>query len=241
MKPIIGLSLNVSLPGDPKRTISKDTELYYLQKPYVDYVRAGGGTPVLIPVVKDAAEASDIAEGIDGLLLIGGIDVEPQSYGETNTNAGDANAERDRGEMELVAAIRKKSKPLFGICRGMQIINTAFRGTLIQDIPSQFDGALRHHRDEAGNEVFHQVLFTRKSFLIEIFEQEEGWVNSSHHQSIGSVGVGLTVLAAAKDGIIEAVECPDDRCTFAVQWHPERMLDDDKQIKLINWFVSKAS
>ena len=241
MKPIIGITANTSPPNDDRRTISKKVELHYLQVNYMQYIEAGGGVPVLVPVFGDSELVPDVVHRLDGLLVTGGVDIDPSLYGEPNTHSKGCNINRDNIEIALVNEFRRQVKPLMGICRGIQVINVAFGGGLYQDIPTQLEGAQRHHRDEDGDEVFHQILLTRKSVLNDIFQSDELRVNSSHHQSVRDVGKGLTVIAAAKDGVIEAVQCPDDRCTIAIQWHPERMLNDELQVELARWFISQAS
>ena len=240
MKPIIGISLNTSPPDDSKRSFSKGVELQYIQLPYIKFVEAGGGAPLLLPNLTDLSVIPELVNRLDGLIIIGGVDVDPQLYGEKNTHSKGCDLTRDRMEIAMVKEARRQLKPLLGICRGLQVINTAFEGSLFQDLLEMIDCAQKHHREPDEPEVYHKILLVRRSFLNDIFEVDELNVNSSHHQSIAVVGKGLSILAAAQDGVIEAVECPDDRCTVAVQWHPERMLDDPKQIELAKWFVSKA-
>lgn len=240
MKPVIGISLNTSPPDDSKRSFSKGVELQHIQLPYIKFVEAGGGAPLLVPNLTDLSSIPEMVDRLDGLIIIGGVDVDPQLYGEENTHSKGCDLTRDKMEIALVKEARRQLKPLMGICRGLQIINTAFQGTLFQDLLQAIDGAQKHHREPEEPEIYHQILLVRRSFLNDVFEVNELNVNSSHHQSVAVVGKGLSVLAAAQDGVIEALECPDDRCTMAVQWHPERMLDDPKQVALARWFVSKA-
>ncbi len=240
MKPIIGISLNTSPPNDEKRSFSKGVELQYIQTPYMKFIEAGGGAPILLPNITDLDAVPEMVSRLDGVVIIGGVDVDPQLYGEKNTHSKGCDLTRDRMEIALVKEARRQLKPLMGICRGLQVINIAFEGTLFQDILTMIDGAHKHHREVDEPEQFHKILLVRRSFLNDVFDADELDVNSSHHQSIAIIGRGLSVLAAAPDGVIEAVECPDDQCTVAVQWHPERLLDDPKQVALAKWFISKA-
>ncbi|MBM3328270.1 MAG: gamma-glutamyl-gamma-aminobutyrate hydrolase family protein [Calditrichaeota bacterium] len=241
MKPLIGISANMSPPNDPKRTFSTSVKVHYLHDPYCQFILAGGGIPVVLPPVESPDAAPAIVAGLNGILISGGCDVDPAFYGESNHASMNCDPARDRFEMELVKAARGLSRAVLGICRGMQVINVAFGGSLYQDVPTEIEGALQHHNWEDGRESFHSILLTRHSPLSEVLERDEIQVNSSHHQSIKDLGRGLVPLAAANDGVIEAVHCPDDRFTFGVQWHPERMLGEAQMVELSRWFVRNAA
>lgn len=240
MKPVIGISINLSPPGDDRRSLSKGVELQYIQRHYLDWIVVGGGIPVILPVLNKTEAAVEIISRLDGLVLTGGVDVDPSLYGENNSHSLGCDILRDNMELALIREARRQCKAIMAICRGIQILNVAFEGSLFQDIASQIDGALKHNRAADEPENYHQVLLTRRSIFNDLFDGEEIRANSSHHQAINTLGKGLTILAAAKDGVVEAVECPDDRCTFGVQWHPERMLTDSNQIRLAEWFVGQA-
>jgi len=240
MKPVIGISANISPADDPNRTFSKGTKLHYIQEHYCQFVLIGDGVPVILPAIEDLDYVPDLISKLDGLIITGGVDVEPSLYNENNTHSLGCDILRDRYEIELIHAARRQARAVLGVCRGIQVLNVAFGGSLYQDIPSMIDGALIHHRFAEGKETFHNVLLTRHSILSEIFERDEIEVNSSHHQSVKELGKGLLPLAASQDGVIEAVHCPDDRCTYGVQWHPERILHDPKQADLARWFIRQA-
>ncbi|MFN3820860.1 MAG: gamma-glutamyl-gamma-aminobutyrate hydrolase family protein, partial [bacterium] len=208
---------------------------------YCQFILRGGGIPILLTPGDFIQEIAAIVERLDGIVLTGGVDVDPALYGESKhpTTQG-CNPSRDRFEIALLHEARRKGRAILGICRGIQLINVAFGGTLYQDIPSQLDGALHHHQWEDNKESYHPVLLTRYSPLTEIFKCEELRVNSSHHQAVKELGKGLVPLAASSDGVIEALHCPDDRFTIAVQWHPERMLNDPLQLELAKWFIRQA-
>ena len=195
---------------------------------------------MLLPVVKDIDDVPRMIERLDGVIVSGGVDIDPKLYGEPNNHANGINNDRDAFEIAVISAARDKQKALLGICRGTQIMNAAFGGSLFQDIPTQVKGALRHHRQEDGSETYHTTNLIKESPLTEIFQSEIIRTNSSHHQSIRELGEGLELLAIAEDGIVEAFTCPEDSCTFAVQWHPERMTDDSGQIALAGWFAAQA-
>ncbi len=240
MKPVIGISANLSLAGDERRSFAKSATLQYVPDDYCKYVEIGGGIPILIPILDDLGKAEALVERLDGLIITGGVDVDPSLYGEKNTKSIGVCLERDRFEIALINAARSQARALLGICRGIQVLNVAFGGSLYQDLPTEIENSLQHHDWDAARDAYHSILFTRPSPLSEVFESEEIQVNSSHHQSLKIVGRGLEILAAAKDGVIEAVCCPADRLTFGIQWHPERMLSDPKQAELAKWFVSQA-
>jgi putative glutamine amidotransferase len=238
MKPIIGISVNLSLPNDPSRSFSKGVMVHYIQEHYLQYVEAGGGTPILLAPTSHPDEVAGLISGLHGLMITGGIDVDPSLYGEPNTHSKNCNPVRDRFELALIAEARRRELSLLGICRGIQVLNVAYGGSLIQDIPSTVPGALQHHRWEDGREAFHTLRLDGNSILSELFPADGARINSSHHQSIKAPGAGLKVLGLAGDGVVEAVVSTEDRMVLGIQWHPERMLDDPKQVDLARWFVS---
>ncbi len=240
MKPVIGISASLSLAGDEKRQFAKSATLQYVPDHYCKFVEMGGGIPILLPILEDLSKAEDLVRHLDGLIITGGVDVDPSLYNEKNTKSMGVYLLRDKFEIALVKAAREEAKSLLGICRGIQVLNVAFNGSLYQDLPTEIDNPLQHNDWDAGKDAYHSILFTRQSPMSDLFQSEEIQVNSSHHQSIKKVGKGLEILAASKDGVIEAVCCPADRFTYGVQWHPERMLQDPKMIDLAKWFVSQA-
>ena len=238
--PVIGITANISPADDSRRTFSKGTKLQLIQESYCQWVNLGGGTPVIIPILDDLNKATDIMSKLDGLLVTGGVDVDPSLYHEANSKSMGCDLVRDKFEIALVQAARAEAKAVLGICRGAQVLNVAFGGSLYQDIPSSFENPLQHHDWEGGKDAFHTVLFTRPSPLSNLFESSEIQVNSSHNQSVSQTGKGLEILAAARDGVVEAITCPADRFTFGLQWHPERMQEDPNQKAIARWFVSFA-
>ncbi len=241
MRPIIGISANVSPPNDPKRTFSVGTKIHYIQEHYCQFVLVGGGVPVLLPVIEELELVVDLTSNLDGLIITGGIDVEPSLYYEINTHSMGCDILRDKFEIELVNVARKLNKPVLGICRGIQVLNVAYGGTLYQDIPTMIEGALTHHRFSEGKETFHTINLTIPSALSEVFKCDSLEVNSSHHQSVKTLGEGLVTLATAPDGVIEAVYSPNENSIYGVQWHPERMLNEPKQVDLARWFIQQAN
>mgnify|MGYP001817878075 CR=1 FL=1 len=203
-----------------------------------DYVRAlrkAGGTPVILPAAGGAQEIADYLQRLDGLLMPGGLDIPPVIYGEEAHETVELLAE-ERHEFERAlgtAWIEQTDKPLLGICLGGQWINVLHGGTLVQDIPSELGG---NHR---GTE--HAVTLEPGSRLSAIFADTTFTVNSNHHQAVGTLGENLRIVAQSPDGVVEATETIDpERFLIGVQWHPERMADDQRQRKLFEAFVESA-
>jgi putative glutamine amidotransferase len=186
-----------------------------------------GGEPRIVDVTMTAAAA---LEGIDGLLLTGGDDVAPARYGEApHATIVEAEPGRDDFEIALVAAARKRNLPLFAICRGIQVLNVACGGTLVQDIPSQLTGAMAHSLPVPPNQSYslaHEIWMEKDTLLSRLMRErlndvDTCEVNSRHHQAVATVAKGFKVSATAPDGVIEAIEDPDARFCLGVQWHPE--------------------
>jgi putative glutamine amidotransferase len=186
-----------------------------------------GGEP---RILEAPASAADALAGVDGLLLTGGDDVKPARYGEAPHPATiEAEAARDEFEVALVAAARERRLPIFAICRGIQVLNVACGGTLVQDIPSQVPGALTHTLRVPPNQPFslaHEIWIEKDSLLSRLMRErlndaDTCEVNSRHHQAVKTVAPGFRVSATAPDGVIEALEDPAMEFCLGVQWHPE--------------------
>ena len=200
-------------------------ELDMLAAQIVDGVRAAGGEPVLIPPDLDETALRAHFCTIDGLLLSGGGDVNPTLYGEAAIPAvGGVDDERDRTELTLARWALAEKKPLFGICRGLQLVNVACGGALYQDV-SQHNGAMQHayYPDYPHDFLAHSVSIAPASRLAAILGTETAQVNSLHHQACRIVAPALVVTAHAPDGIIEALEVAEHPFALAVQWHPEAL------------------
>lgn len=191
---------------------------------YIESIKRVGADTRLLAF--DAAPA-DTVKDLDGLLLTGGEDVDPARYGEVpHPSTGPINPRRDDFEMELVARAIADGLPTLGICRGIQVLNVACGGDLIQDIPSQVPGALNHKVTKQRFELAHDVWVTRGSRLWTMLEERLGQddvcpVNSRHHQSVRRLADRFETSATAPDGVIEAIERPSHPFCIGVQWHPE--------------------
>jgi putative glutamine amidotransferase len=190
----------------------------------------GGGIPLLLPTPAAGIDARDLLSGLDGLVLQGGSDVSPESYGETpHRPEWSGDRVRDRYEIDLVRAAIALDRPVLGICRGLQMLNVIFEGTLLQDIATQCPGFLTHREFERYDQLQHDISIEPNSWLSRMYPgRSRGRVNTVHHQAIKELGPGLEVEArSVPDGLIEAVRyqpTPGELASpwiYAVQWHPE--------------------
>ena len=188
---------------------------------YLNAVSKGGHIPL---VLADVPGTEKLLADVDLLLLIGGDDVDPARYGEpVLPECGSLEPQRDAFEWRLLDEAVRLGKPVMGICRGEQVINVYFGGTLYQDIPSQYDTTVCH-RAEGG--AFHAIEIERDSRLCKVLGVAQAEVNSSHHQAVKDVAPGFRVTARSSDGIVEAIE-NETLPVAGVQFHPERLVDDD--------------
>ena len=192
---------------------------------YVRAVLAAGGIPILLLPECSPEESIDLFGACDALLLTGGEDVDPACYdARPHPRIGAVDRRRDANELALVADARARDLPILAICRGIQLLNVACGGSLIQDLPSERPGALEHNPGTPRDRVAHLVTITENSRLGQILVTSEFSANSFHHQAIDRVGKGLVVTARAPDGVVEAVESSDPlEWIVGVQWHPEEL------------------
>ncbi len=194
---------------------------------YVKSVRKAGGVPLIIPITTDEAEIAKVIETIDGLLMTGGEDVEPARYGEEAIpQLGKVNPERDEFDLALVRQAVSKGIPVLAVCRGVQVMNVAFGGTLYQDIPSQLLQSHIGHKVSSGNIVAHSINIAEETLLYRLLGNTAE-VNSTHHQSVKDVAPGFIVSAVSDDGIVEAIEKTGSECVIGVQFHPEGFVAED--------------
>jgi putative glutamine amidotransferase len=190
--------------------------------------------------------AQDVIRGIDGLVLAGGGDVAPAWFGESpHPTYQPAEPGRDEHEIALVRAAVSEGIPVFAICRGAQVLNVAFGGTLVQDIPSDVSGAASHHVELPPSAIAHEVWMTRESLLWNLMrEAVEGGdtvqVNSRHHQAVANPAAGFIVCGTAPDGVVEAIERPNGAFCLGVQWHPENFWRTGEFRSLFEGFVRAA-
>lgn len=206
---------------------------------YLESVRRAGATPLELTLSDVPAE---IVAKVDGVLFTGGGDVDPARYGAAAHASYDAaETGRDAFEVALVEAAVAADRPIFAICRGMQVLNVALGGDLVQDIPTEVNGALHHDVREPRYALAHEVWATQGSRFATLMREkltdgESCQVNSRHHQAVKHVGRTLEVVATAPDGVIEAVEGPGRFC-LGVQWHPENFWRTGEFRPLFEGFV----
>jgi putative glutamine amidotransferase len=165
-------------------------------------------------------------DSVSGLVLTGGEDVDPARYGEKrHEKVRSINAARDATEAALIEEAKARGKPVLAICRGIQILNVALGGTLVQDIQTQCDTQIAHDEDSPRNTRSHEISIEPGSLIAQAVGAEHVTVNSFHHQSVKRVADGMRVTARSPDGIIEGLESTGDWWVMAVQWHPEEMTD----------------
>lgn len=238
-KALIGIST------DQVRDSATGAQFLRVRPAYVEGVIQAGGAPVLLPVSSDLDALRGAYDALDGLLLTGGGDINPVQYGAAASPLTNGVVDaRDNSELHLARWAHGEDKPLFCICRGVQIFNVALGGTLIQDIRSEAPGALWHDRfaDSWFYEIAHEVSIEAGSRLREALGVGRVEVNSLHHQAVAQVAPGLCIAARADDGVIEALEDPSKRFAIGVQWHPETLWPTRPEMaRLFSAFVAAAS
>ena len=212
MRPIIGITASF----DEERGVAT------CPSTYIDAIVEAGGKPVLIPLMPEEA-AEEMLSVVDGLVFPGGVDVDPMRFGERPIpQLGRINPLLDEMEIPLARKALAMNMPLLGICRGCQLVTIAAGGTLVQDIPGQVGGAMKHGQDAPRWYGTHEVVLDEDSLMARLHNTRRLTVNSFHHQSIKSPGDGFTVTARALDGIAEAAESKKG-FRLLIQWHPEGM------------------
>jgi putative glutamine amidotransferase len=208
-------------------------------------LHAGGD----VRVVESGQAVAEALRDAGGLLLTGGDDVSPARYGEPKHAATvEVPPERDEFEMALVIEARRMGLPIFAICRGIQVMNVACGGTLVQDIPTQVENALEHSFKVPPHKSFdyaHDVWIEDNSLLVRLMAErlsgsDSCAVNSRHHQAVKQVAPGFRAVATAPDGIIEAIEDPNARFCLGVQWHPENFWRTGEFRPLFEGFLDAA-
>ncbi|MBR5111418.1 MAG: gamma-glutamyl-gamma-aminobutyrate hydrolase family protein [Clostridia bacterium] len=197
-----------------------------INQDYVNAVARAGAAPVLLPLIEDEKAQIALLARINGLLLSGGPDVDPVLYGEEKiSQCGEISAQRDKVEISLFLKALKIGIPVLGICRGLQVMNVALGGALYQDIETQMEGAIKHPCYDTPRDKVHEVTVIENSFIHRITGLKRFSVNSRHHQGIKRLGHGLVATAYSMDGLIEAVDYPQERFVTAIEWHPESLSD----------------
>ena len=224
-QPVIGITTQSlhAIDGIPEGL----PESWVMNQRYFRPVLELGGLPWMIPLLADDLPTlRGIYERLDGVLLPGGVDMDPATYGEAlHPKCGRLDPARDAVELQIARWAIEDGKPILGLCRGEQVINVALGGSLYQDVGDQVEGAMMHEyypsKGFARSHLAHPVEVPEGTRLRELLEQPSVPVNSMHHQAVKTLGSGLVASAFAPDGIIEAVEGTGDGFVVGVQWHPE--------------------
>jgi putative glutamine amidotransferase len=211
---------------------------------YEESVRRAGGEVRLLD--RDADKPADVVASVDGILLPGGGDVLPSIYGEpAHQTFSAAEPGRDDYELELARRAIDADLPVLAICRGIQVLNVAYGGSLVQDIPDQVGTTVNHVMREPSHAIAHEVWITEGTLLDRLMRErlqtDTCPVNSRHHQAPMTLGTGLVASATAPDGVIEAIEDPRKRFCLGVQWHPENFYRTGEFRSLFEAFVEAAS
>lgn len=234
--PIVGILPGYAAP-DLSRKFAPSGRIVFSDLNYTDSVEDAGGIPFLIPYTMNNDHLERVADRIDGLVMIGGVDVHPKRYGqELEPTEQLPVEERDEFEFRFLDAFLKREKPILAICRGFQVLNIKLGGTLVQDIPSKI-GSVHHLQSPGTQSIAHQVSLAENSLIHRILDETLIDVNSFHHQTIDKLGDGLRVVGKSEEGLIEVFELDSHPYLLAVQWHPERMRNSEQQRLLFKDFV----
>lgn len=231
-KPVIGLCSSY--------VKNEKVEQIFLNEDYLRAVRHFGGIPVVIPATAGEEEQAMLLQHCDGLILTGGNDIDPALYGEAVLNdTVEPAPERDAGEYRLCDMALEKKLPILGICRGFQLLNVYFGGTLYQDIPTQAPSEVKHRMEEPYHRVGHDCVIEGDSPLAYALNCGKIGVNSHHHQAVKDMAPGLKCMGRCSDGIVEALWKPDAKFLWAVQWHPEKIWDiEESSAKIFQEFLA---
>ncbi len=209
---------------------------------YVVSILRAGGCPIILPYLSGETAVDALIERCDGLLLSGGGDVHSFRYNqEPHPRSGGQDPLRDTLEERALNAALKRGIPVLGICRGIQMLNVAFGGTLIQDIPTQVENPNKHYASGYAPTLLHSIKVTPNTLLDRVAGPQLTAVNSWHHQSVDALGEGLQVNAVAPDGVIEGIEASDGRPILAVQFHPEELSHEIAAFqRLFDWLCGQT-
>jgi putative glutamine amidotransferase len=222
-RPLIGITTHRRDSDEGKK------DVFGLMYYYVESIRRNGGLPLMIPLGLDDSELHELFERLDGMVISGGGDIDPDSLGaKKHETIYGIDSDRDRVEFNLIRWAVNEAKPFLGICRGVQVFNVAMGGTLYGDIASEAPNNPLKHDWFPGyprDRIAHPISVTEDTRLANVLGSPLVEVNSMHHQAVKEAAPGLEVAARAPDGIIEAVEIPEHKFALGVQWHPECLQD----------------
>lgn len=210
---------------------------------YVDSIKKSGGIPLLLPIVSEEEMCHELLSLLDGIVFTGGHDLSPYVYGEDAlAKIGEMDPTRDVSDVMMLKMAKKMKLPILGICKGEQLINAVFGGTLYQDISYNKEAFIIHSQKNLPQHPVHFVDLIKETHLSEIYPNvDQISVNSLHHQCVKDLAPEFRASAIAKDGVIEAIEYKGDQFILGVQWHPEMMYDCNEDArKIFDFFVEKV-
>lgn len=232
MTPLIGITADLDL-GTSAQSIAPGRHYYLLTQNYCDAVTKSGAVPVIVPCVSPE-QCDEVLERCDGLVLSGGVDIDPSYYNEEpDVHLGPINPERAAFETSITVKALERDMPVLAICGGGQILNVVRGGSLYQDINTQIPDVINHRQLGPRNYPFHSVEIRAKTKLHSIIKASKIRVNSRHHQAVKELGKDLIAAAVASDGVVEAVESTAHTFVIGVQWHPEIMFDHDAHTRAL--------
>jgi putative glutamine amidotransferase len=240
-KPKIGVTLSEAENSDVNRwPLRKGFD--YVKRQYYQAILRSGGIPILLANVEQRYAIMSFLESIDGLLVTGGPDLHPRHFNQRPHKKLSRTTEaRDRFELQAIRMALRMNLPILGICRGHQVLNVAFGGTIHQDLSCIPSKKVVHADPRQTGKVFHRVKIEKGSRLHDIIGRTIIQTNSSHHQAINKLGEGLQASAFAPDGVIEAIEHPGFDLVLGVQWHPESIYRRMHCKRLFDAFVTEAA
>lgn len=217
-------------------------ESYWMLPGYMKGIEMAGGLPVMLPLIHDKQTLQQIVETFDGFLFTGGHDISPVLYHEEPLKeCGLPCIERDKMEVELLKMVIDNDKSALGICRGIQLFNVVFGGTLYQDLPSQRPTYVGHHQTPPYNQPVHRVKLLKDTPIYHLLKKEEISVNSYHHQAIKDLSSSFEIMAYSEDYLVEGIYHPYKKFIWAIQWHPEFLyLIDDHSQKIFKAFIESC-
>ena len=238
--PVIGITAGLMTDEQDYGTVTR----HRVTADYSEAVLAAGGLPIILPPQEGTTDA--ILDMVDGLIFSGGADLDPALYGDSEVHPAtyDISEARDRFELELMNGAVARDMPVLCICRGIQVLNVALGGSLVQHIDDQVEQPLVHRQHEAGilgNQPSHDVTLVEGSLSAQVFESSAVPVNSLHHQSIREPAESVRVEGVTSDGVVEAVSVPSCRFVLGLQWHPEMLFKTTpEQLKPFEALVAAA-
>ncbi len=251
MKPFIGISTSIINSEEYEKNNVVHLKGLNQSRVSVDYsnaVERAGGLPFLIPILKYADDnvIDEIISRVDGIIFTGGSDIDSSFYGIENIDEDvgimKSNKTRDEFEFRLLKSAIKLNKPILGICRGIQLLNVYFGGTLYKDINSEYETDINHLGPlDCKYKKNHEIEIDKNSKLYEIYNKNKIQVNSFHHQGIKKVAKQFKVIAKATDNIVEAIEYEGNNFILGLQFHPEMMFEnDEEQLSVFKYFIKKT-